>query len=64
MNDRHIGQDQPQCPHCDYVMRDAWEVDFGLGIEGDAVVSCGSCGEDYEVYRHATIYYDSHKVGP
>lgn len=53
--------DQPTCPYCQHVERDAWEIDFGPGVEGDTVHTCGSCGEEYSLYRTCTIYYTSHK---
>lgn len=49
----------PVCPHCGQIERDAWEIDFGGGAEGDAEVTCGSCGEDYHVCREIDVYYTS-----
>lgn len=51
----------PVCPHCGHVERDALELNFGPGIEGDTTVSCGSCGEEYHCERDAIIYYTSTK---
>ena len=51
--------DAPCCPHCGHVERDAWEIDFGTGLDGDAVVACGACGEDYHCQRQVTVYYTS-----
>mgnify|MGYP003395084511 CR=1 FL=1 len=31
--------DNPVCPHCGYVERDAWEIDFGAGLDGDNEVN-------------------------
>lgn len=53
--------DQPVCPHCGHVERDAWEIDFGPGLDGDTVHTCGSCGEEYEVSREVTVYYSTRK---
>jgi transcription elongation factor Elf1 len=50
--------DQPTCPHCGYVETDAWEIDFG-GMEGDVVMACGKCDEDYNLSRSVTIHYSS-----
>lgn len=51
----------PICPYCGDVKRNAWELNFGPGIEGDIVVTCGSCGEEYHCERNAIIYYTSTK---
>jgi transcription elongation factor Elf1 len=49
----------PICPHCGHEETDAWEIDFGPGLEGDATASCDSCGEDYFVTREVTVYYST-----
>jgi len=36
-------------------------LNFGPGIEGDTIVTCGSCGEEYHCERSAIIYYTSTK---
>lgn len=53
--------EKPTCPHCGHQERDAWEIDFGPGIEGDTEHTCHSCGEEYHLERWATIYYSSAK---
>lgn len=53
--------DQPVCPHCGHVDRDAWEIDFGPSVEGDAEVTCGDCGEYFNCSRTAIIYYSTDK---
>lgn len=60
MNDTSHTSD-PVCPHCGHVERDAWEMDFGPGLEGDTTVTCGACDEEYRCERNATIYYTSTK---
>lgn len=54
--------DQPVCPHCGYVERDAWEIDFGPGMDGDTVHTCARCGEDYDLYRTVFVNYTSAKI--
>ncbi len=56
-------QDEPVCPHCGEREKDAWEIDFG-GIEGDAEIECGSCGEIYYCNKQVTFYYSTSKVKP
>jgi hypothetical protein len=51
----------PVCPYCGHVERDAWEIDFGEGTDGDADTSCSGCGEDYFVQRHVTVSYSTSK---
>lgn len=47
----------PVCPHCGQVERDAYEIDFGAGLDGDTVIGCGQCGVDYAVQRIVDVYY-------
>lgn len=47
----------PVCPHCGHHERNAWDIDFGPGLEGETVVTCGGCDEEYHCERSATIYY-------
>ena len=54
----------PVCPHCGHVERDAWEIDFGPGAEGDAVHTCGGCDEEYSIYRTVDVYYNTEKPTP
>ncbi len=61
----HTHTDLPVCPHgCGYVERDAWELDFGPGGEGDTVTACARCGADYRVSRHVSVSYSTGKVKP
>ncbi len=53
--------EQPICPHCGHVERDAWEIDFG-GYEGDTETACGSCGRDYFVSRHCSVTYSTRAI--
>ena len=55
-------RDNPVCPHCGHEEGDAWEIDFGAGIEGDAVISCGECGQDYSATRNCTVTYSTCKL--
>lgn len=50
------------CPHCGNKDRDSWEIDFGPGMEGDAEVQCGSCGEDFLASRLVSIKYCTKKT--
>jgi hypothetical protein len=47
----------PVCPYCGYLMRDAWELSLGVGLEGDGETTCGSCERDYYVSRHVSVSY-------
>ena len=58
-------QRQPVCPYCGHIQRDAWEIDFGLGLDGDTDVSCGECGKEFHCRRDVSIYFTSKpKVAP
>ena len=49
----------PKCPDCGHEEQDAWEVNFGPGLDGEAVVACGACGVDYHVERVVSVSYRS-----
>jgi hypothetical protein len=53
---------KPVCPYCGNEEEDAWEIDFGDGLEGDTEHDCGSCGETYFVSRSVSIYYSTQKL--
>lgn len=55
----HEYSEQPICPHCGSVERDAWEINFGPGLDGDTTHTCGSCGEDYFLERIVIVNYSS-----
>ncbi|NII53539.1 hypothetical protein [Luteibacter sp. SG786] len=50
--------DQPTCPYCGHIERDAWEIPFD-SIDGEVVQTCAHCGEDYHLSRNAIITYTS-----
>lgn len=52
-------RDCPICPHCGNFHRDAWEWDFGPGLEGEKEKECDACGGPMVVTRHATITYST-----
>jgi hypothetical protein len=51
--------DAPTCPYCGYRERDAWEINFGCGMEGTAEVDCEMCERPYSVERTCTVFYTS-----
>jgi len=53
---------KPICPHCGHVEQDAWEIDFGPGLDGEREVSCNRCGEDYFLERIVSVNYKSSKL--
>lgn len=56
-------QSAPVCPHCGYVEKDAWEWNFGPGLEGDTEHDCGRCGEPFHCEREVSVYYTTAKAG-
>lgn len=54
---------EPVCPYCGHVYTDAWEINFGPGLEGDTTLSCGSCGRDYQCSREVDVYYRAFAAG-
>jgi hypothetical protein len=53
--------EQPVCPHCGHAERDAWEIDFGPGCEGETETYCGACGEEYAVSKTISVRYSTEK---
>jgi DNA-directed RNA polymerase subunit RPC12/RpoP len=53
---------QPVCPHCGAPERDAWEIDFGAGMEGETEIECGNCSEEYVAAREVSVTYSTRKV--
>lgn len=50
---------EPVCPHCGEKERDAWEIDFGNGTDGDTTITCGSCDKDYLCTRNVNVSYST-----
>jgi predicted RNA-binding Zn-ribbon protein involved in translation (DUF1610 family) len=49
--------DKPICPHCGFEEPDAWEMDFGFGVEGEGEFECGKCGKPYICTKSVVISY-------
>ena len=54
--------DDPLCPYCGHKERDAWEINFGAGMEGETEITCGKCDEEYLVSRHVSVSYSTCKI--
>lgn len=55
-------QDVPTCPHCGYVHDDAWEWNFGPGLEGTSEDRrCDRCDEAFDCKRSVSVYYTTTK---
>lgn len=55
--------EQPICPYCEHVERDAWEIEFPPGIEC-VVTCCNSCGKDFTVCERVTVNYSTYELTP
>ena len=53
---------RPKCPHCGYEEKDAWEWNFGAGLEGERESTCGSCGGEFLCCREVDVYFRSRKI--
>ena len=56
--------DDPICPYCGYKQRDAWEIKFGPGSEGETEVDCGECGKTFICSRSVTVTYCTNPKDP
>lgn len=55
--------DYPVCPHCGEKQVDAWEWNFGAGIEGDIdSIECGSCDKSMSCSRIVTVRYTTNET--
>jgi hypothetical protein len=52
--------DDPVCPHCGHAEKDAWEIDFGPGLDGTTELECSACRRDYFCERNCQVTYSSH----
>ena len=50
---------EPVCPHCGHKHRDAWDLSFDGGAEGECEIECGECGKDYIISRHVSVSYST-----
>ena len=58
MGDEFIEDAHIRCPKCLHIER--VEADTGIYAEGEHVVSCNSCGEDYTVSTR--VYWSFHSL--
>jgi predicted RNA-binding Zn-ribbon protein involved in translation (DUF1610 family) len=47
----------PVCPACGHRHRDAWEWNFGAGLEGNTEHDCDNCGAEFRCERIVDVYY-------
>ena len=53
-----INDTSPVCPHCGYKHDDAWEWNFGPGLEGDSNGrECYRCGGVFDCERVVDVSY-------
>jgi hypothetical protein len=58
-------QDRPVCPHCGYAHHDAWEWNFGPGIEGTSEDrQCYRCDQPFDVDRIVDVSYTTRAKEP
>lgn len=60
-----VMMDDPICPHCGHRHRDAWEWNFGPGLDGESNGrECDECGESFDCERHVTVSYTTKQANP
>ena len=47
------------CPYCGDRWSDSWDVDFGIGVEGDAELYCDECEKYFFAERYCKITYST-----
>ena len=58
----HSWSDDPICPYCLVAATDAWEMDFGAGLDGDTQHMCGACGKEFFVTRICIVRYETRPI--
>jgi hypothetical protein len=58
----HNNEPNPKCPYCGYIERNAWEINFGACLDGDAEITCKHCSEDYVCQREVSVTYSTDKA--
>ena len=53
---------EPECPYCGGIEKDAWEINFGPGMEGETEITCGHCEREYKCSRQVEITYSTHPL--
>lgn len=57
-------QPRPVCPHCGYQHDDAWEWNFGPGLDGTAEDRwCYSCDGEFDCERVVDVSYTTRPTG-
>lgn len=57
-------QQRPICPHCGYQHDDAWEWDFGPGLDSSSEDrECYQCGDTFNCERVVDVSYTTTKSG-
>jgi transcription elongation factor Elf1 len=51
-------QNDATCPHCGYVVRDSWEINF-QNSGGEVEMTCGECEKDFIVWRQIQVTYST-----
>lgn len=57
-------QSQPTCPVCFHKEQEAWEINFGIGLEGNAEITCGECETEYSCQRTVQVFFTSSDILP
>lgn len=53
---------EPVCPYCGREVRDAWEINFGPGCDGETEIECGWCERTFTCVRHVTVEYSTEEI--
>jgi hypothetical protein len=57
---KYLFNKEPICPNCETEYRDAWELTFDGGGEGETEVECGSCEKPFTIARHISVSYSTY----
>ena len=56
-------QQHPVCPHCGFKHEDAWEWNFGPGLEGASEGrQCSDCNGEFDCSRVVDVSYTTQQI--
>lgn len=58
---KHEHENEPKCPHCDYVLEDYWEHTDLFDDNDETEIECQSCEKTFLVETHISRHFTSRK---
>lgn len=59
---KHEHENEPKCPHCDYVLSNYWEQSDLFDDNDETDLECPSCEKTFLVETHISYAFSSRKI--